>query len=372
MAPNPRLISLALVASTLLFSGCQSQTPLIPITVGHISSQDEVGQQATRAIDLALDELNKVDEKQRPIQVRHTDAQGKLDAFAAEAVRLATVSDAVALIGGTTAPQVEQLDRGLVPVIGLCGMRTPVMGSLVFLTDLSPECRGDVAAKFVTQELKAPYVLEIVDQRDEEAKRISAAFTKSIAKQYKRDEPLQHKTLLITSDGDITRAAERIEKTKPDAAVFAGKLETLAEIQRNLAHPVPIVFASPTAGAPLSRFQNDVYTITAYAADDSVKSIKKFRERFQAKFSTEPDETAALAYDAVRLLAKAARETTSFYVPEKLAEAVAAIKDFPGVTGTVSFAGGRQLRRPAFILRRDGSIVKRYTAEESLVSGARE
>jgi len=351
-----------LLLLALLLAGCQSQNPHPPITIGHVSNQSgpnaETAEQSRRAIELALTMINK-DDRLAALHVRHTDTQGKLEAFAAEAVRLISVSDAVALLGGRTSAEIEQLDRGLAPVLGLGGMRTPAMSQLVFLTDLAPETRGDVTAKFVVQDLKVTYVLEIIDRREAEANRVSAAFTASIAKLYKRDEPLQHKTVYLSSDADITRAAERVEKTKPDAVVFAGKIETLNEIQRNLAHPVPVVLATAASAEMLQRFPNDIYLISAYAPDDSVASIKEFREKYRDKFAAEPDDASVLTYDAVHLLAHAIRETPEFYRPNKLAETLAGIKDFPGVTGKLSFAGERNLRRPAFILRMGTSIVKR-------------
>lgn len=355
-------------------SGCQSERTPPPITLGHVCSKSGTesitAKLSTDAIRLALEDINKND-KLAPIHVRHTDAQDKLQAFAAEAVRLVTVSDAVAIIGGATSSQVEQLDRSLAPVLGLCGMRTPIMSELAFLTDLSPECRGSVAAKYVVQELKVTYVLEIVDRRDEEANRVSAAFSSSIAKLYKRDEPLQHVTVAINGDGDITRAAERVEKTKPDAVVFAGKLATLTEMQRNLAHPVPVMLATAAPHDKHSTLPGEIYGIAAYALDDNVPSIRRFRSRFIDAFGEEPNDIAVLTYDAVRILAKVVRETPEYYKHEKLAEALLRVKDFPGITGPLSFDGQRQLRRPAFILRLGKNIVKRYDAEETLVVSKR-
>jgi len=47
----------------------------------------------------------------RPVIVRHADDKGDLDAAEGQAVRLVTLNHALALLGGTSAPDVIRLDR---------------------------------------------------------------------------------------------------------------------------------------------------------------------------------------------------------------------------------------------------------------------
>jgi branched-chain amino acid transport system substrate-binding protein len=96
-----------------------------------------------------------------------------------------------------------------------------------------------------------------------------------------------------------------------------------------------------------------VLVVTAFAlAKDNAKG-QEFAKKYRAATGDDPDVHAAVAYDNVRLVAEALKQG----VPEKadkLAEELAKIQDFPGLTGPLSFKGERQLRRPAFVAALDG------------------
>ena len=78
---------------------------------------------------------------------------------------------------------------------------------------------------------------------------------------------------------------------------------------------------------------------------------------------TVPDSPAALGYDAARILF-AAMERARSLAGEDLAAAVAATRDFPGVTGLISIDAERNARKPAVVLEMrkgaDGRILPAY------------
>src|SRR5262249_30687318 len=125
-------------------AGCSGDSAPPPVYLGHVatlSGPDKYpGEQAMRGIRLAVQEQNAraQPQNQRPLIVRHTDTQGKLEAFEGEAVRLATINKVVALFGGTTPDEVTRMDRARVPILTPLGQRTPGMSDLVFCMGLSP------------------------------------------------------------------------------------------------------------------------------------------------------------------------------------------------------------------------------------------
>src|SRR5262249_3811960 len=153
-----------------------------PIVVGHVALQSgpdrDAGEHASRGITLAVKEFNKgAEAPERPVVVPHTDTRGQPEAFEAEAVRLVNVNKAVALLGGTSAAEVEALDKARVPVVTPSGLRTSKMSDVVFLVGLSPAAQGKALARFAAEELpEAPGVVILADDRREEALRLADAF----------------------------------------------------------------------------------------------------------------------------------------------------------------------------------------------------
>lgn len=88
------------------------------------------------------------------------------------------------------------------------------------------------------------------------------------------------------------------------------------------------------------------YTTHAYLGADNTKAmVQNFRNAYSAAYSgSQPDAFAALGYDAVNLLADAIRRagTTD---PEAVRQALAATKDFQGITGVIRYENGGQIPR---------------------------
>ncbi|MGB3210079.1 MAG: ABC transporter substrate-binding protein [Desulforhopalus sp.] len=86
------------------------------------------------------------------------------------------------------------------------------------------------------------------------------------------------------------------------------------------------------------------YTTHVYlGVDNPDPRVRKFSQAYLAAYGgNPPDAFAALGYDSVNLLAEAIRQakTTS---PDAVRQALAGIDGFHGVTGTISYIGGRQI-----------------------------
>ena len=83
----------------------------------------------------------------------------------------------------------------------------------------------------------------------------------------------------------------------------------------------------------------------------------RFRADYHATFGTEPRATAALTYDATRILLEALRRAGSTGA-ERLRDAIAATDDYQGASGTISFRGRTDPGRQVSIAElRDGALV---------------
>jgi branched-chain amino acid transport system substrate-binding protein len=106
---------------------------------------------------------------------------------------------------------------------------------------------------------------------------------------------------------------------------------------------------------------------THMSLEDPSPIVQKFKSDYQAMFGNPPENAfAALGYDAMKLLARAI-EIVGTDDPKKIPEGLAQIKDFQGVSGTISYEAGSQVpnKSVAVIEVKDGKFVtvKQITPE---------
>ena len=87
-----------------------------------------------------------------------------------------------------------------------------------------------------------------------------------------------------------------------------------------------------------------------FSADESRPVVVRFRARYRATYQREPDAFAALAYDAARLLLAALTQAASAE-PAAIRAALLQTRNFPGVTGTITYDGSQTPRKDVTILR---------------------
>ncbi len=84
-------------------------------------------------------------------------------------------------------------------------------------------------------------------------------------------------------------------------------------------------------------------------------------KKYEAKFGAKPDAMGALGYDSALVLADAIKRAGTTE-GAKVRDALAATKDFQGVTGKMTIDPERNARKPAVILQiKGGKFVYRET-----------
>jgi branched-chain amino acid transport system substrate-binding protein len=86
----------------------------------------------------------------------------------------------------------------------------------------------------------------------------------------------------------------------------------------------------------------------------------KFVADYKKQFNAEPDGISAVAYDGASILYDAIKRAGSTD-PAKIRDALAATKDFPGVTGKITIDKNRNAIKPAVILQVQGKDYKYVT-----------
>jgi branched-chain amino acid transport system substrate-binding protein len=158
-------------------------------------------------------------------------------------------------------------------------------------------------------------------------------------------------------DKDFNAQLTAIKAANPDGIFVPGyytEVGLIALQARQLGITVPLFGGDgwespslvPIGGAAL---EGDYFS-THYSHEDSSPAIQSFVKAYQAKYNGEmPDAMAALGYDSAMMLVDAMKKAGSTD-GAKVRDALAAEKDFQGVTGNITMDANRNASKPAVIL----------------------
>ncbi|MGH9175156.1 MAG: ABC transporter substrate-binding protein, partial [Vicinamibacterales bacterium] len=162
-------------------------------------------------------------------------------------------------------------------------------------------------------------------------------------------------------DQDFTAQLTTIRGTQPDAIFIPGYYTDVANIAlqvRKLGLSMPLLGGDGWDSSKLVEIAGEAiegcYYSNHYSHQDPSPRVRDFISKYEAEYGATPDGLAALGYDAAMLLFDAMRRTESLS-GEDLAAAIAATRDFEGVTGTITIDQDRNAVKSAVMLQiRDG------------------
>jgi len=118
---------------------------------------------------------------------------------------------------------------------------------------------------------------------------------------------------------------------------------------------------------------NGSYFTNHYSPYDTDPKVQKFVNDYKSRYGNVPDALAATAYDAARIMFDAIKRSKSLGGND-IREALVATKDFPGVTGTVTFNENRDAVKPIVMIEiKDGgtyAVRERVTVEGATTAAA--
>jgi branched-chain amino acid transport system substrate-binding protein len=340
-----------------------------PILVGHYASmtgsEATFGQSTDNGIRLALKERNAAGGvKGRQIEVITYDDQGKPQEAGTAVTRLITddhvvavlgeVASSLSLAGGAVAQQYG------VPMVTPSSTNPAVtrgkdMVSRVCFID---PFQGYVGAKFARENLDADAAAILYDQQQ--------AYSTGLADEFKKHFVEMGGTITTEQeynggDSDLSAQLTTIRSSAPDVIYIPGYYTDVGNIAiqaRRLGIEVPLLGGDGWDSSQLTAIGGEAiegsYYSNHYAPDQPSEEVKQFVDKYQAEYGVVPDGLAALGYDAANLLFEAMERADSLD-GKALAAAIAATKDFRGVTGVISMDENRDAQKPAVIVQiKDG------------------
>jgi branched-chain amino acid transport system substrate-binding protein len=106
---------------------------------------------------------------------------------------------------------------------------------------------------------------------------------------------------------------------------------------------------SPSLISVAGKSADGSYYTDHFSPNDPNRLVQGFVEAYRTKYGTAPDALAALWYDGAGLLTDAMRRAGSAE-SAKIRDALAATKNFPGVTGNISLDEQRNASKPGVIV----------------------
>jgi len=326
------------------------------------------GQSSREATELAVDEVNTAGGilGGRKFKLLVEDDQSKPDEAASAVTKLITQDKAVAILGevasrrSLAAAPIAQ--RYAVPMItpSSTNERVTEVGDYIFRVCFIDPFQGEVLAKFAVNDLKAKKAAVLKDIQQDYSVGLTDSITRSFAALGGQVlDPVSYSS----GDGDFRAVLTQIRSQKPDVVFVTGyypEAAIIARQARELGMNMPLLGGDGWVGDALQNGRealNNTYISNHYSGDNPDPVVQNFVTTYTARFKREPDAIAALAYDAVKVLADAMTRANSTDGP-KVRDALAKT-DVAGVTGRLKINAKRNMEKPAVIQEvtfKDGKV----------------
>ncbi len=373
---RPAFAAALALAATLFFPACGGKTTPGPaqspdeILVGHYGSmtgsEATFGHSSDEGFLLAVEERNaKGGVKGKKVRVKTYDTQGKTQEAGTAVTRFVTDDKVVALLGevasslsiagGRVAQQYG------VPMITPASTNPAVtqVGDMVFRICFLDSFQGEAMAKFAAQSLKAKKVAILYDQGQAYSKGLKDYFGAAFAA---LGGTVTTEQAYTGGDQDFSAQLTTIRETKPDAVFVPGYYTDAGNVAiqaRRLGLTAPLLGGDGWDSAKLAEIGGAAiegsYFSNHYSHEDPRPEVQAFLAAYRAKYHGTPDAMVALAYDAARLLFDAMDRAPSLSGKD-LAAAIAATKDFAGVTGKITIDADRNAKKSAVIVQMKGGV----------------
>ena len=361
-----KCVALALAILICLAACSQPKTPetlKVGVFLSLTGSTASYGTSSLNAIKLATDEINSLggingNQIELVIEDDHSstlDIPAIVTTLIKDAKVGALLAEPVSTRAMAAAPIAQQNQIVMISSASVKPELT-MNGDYIFRACFISSTEGEAIAKFATSKLKATTAAIILDDKNDYAV-VLAGFFKESFKQL--GGKIVSEQRYDASDTDLSSQLAAIKSANPDIIFAPGFYTTASLVAREVKRAnlsATLIGSDGWDSASLMQGGSEpfagVYFANHFWVGNDEPLVKKFVADYQAKYGVAPDATAATAYDAARLLFDAFKRAHS---REKSAvrNALAATRDFPGVTGKITIDSNRNAQVPVYILRID-------------------
>jgi branched-chain amino acid transport system substrate-binding protein len=353
-------------------AGSGGQPATGDIVIGHFGSMTGAyatfGISTDQGIKLAVEERNaKGGVKGRKIVLVTQDDAGKQTEASTAVTRLINDHKAVAILGevasslsvagGTIAQKAK------VPMISPSSTNPDVtdVGDFIFRVCFLDDFQGWVGAKFAKENLKATKAAILFDQAQAYSTGLADFFEKAFKEM---GGTIATKQAYTGGNFEISSQLQAIKGSGAEVVYLPGYYSdagTIIRKAREAGITVPFLGGDGWDSEELLKIAgpaiNGNYYSNHYSPEENNPIVQNFVSGYRKKFGKTPDGLAALGYDAALILFDAMDKAPSLSGTD-LRDAIAATKNFSGVTGTFSIDENRNAQKSAVIVEyKDSKLV---------------
>ena len=337
------------------------------IVIGEYGSftgkQSDFGIQTDNGIQLAVEETNQaggidVGGKKMKVKLVTEDDQSKSDLADTAVKRLIDEKNVTAILGEVASANSQAggkvcQDRG-VPMISPSSTNENVTKGRdeVFRVCFIDSYQAGVVARYIIDGLKVKNVATFTNKSES----YSTGFTDEFKKKFTQygGKVIMEQTY-GTNDQDYRGPLTAIKSANPDAILVPGYYSDAASIAkqaRELGIKVPLLGGDGWSSPELLKIGGSSVEGCYFSDHMSIKDpkpvVQNFVKGYNGKFKTEPTSMSALGYDAAKILFDAITraKTTD---KKAIRDAIAATKDYEGLTGKITIDENRNAKKPAVI-----------------------
>ena len=354
---------LAVTVILFILTACTREPDAIKLGhYGSLTGKDAAFGVATRkGVLLAIEEINaKGGVLGRPLAYLVEDIQSKQGESATAVKKLISRDKVVAVIGANaSANSLEAApicQNSQIPMMAISSTnpRVTEVGDYIFRICFIDPFQGAVLAKFAHTSLKAKRVALLTAVNSPYSVGLSAVLRQDFTA---RGGEIIAEQKYNEGEKDFRAQLTALRPLKPDVIAITGFYAEAALIclqARALGIDVPFIGGDGWEAPQLielgGKAVEGTYYSTYFSAENDAPEVRAFVKKFSARWTNEtPEAVSALGYDAVYLIAAAMTNAGTTAGP-KLRDAIAATKNFPGVTGQTTIDEKRNSAKAAVML----------------------
>jgi branched-chain amino acid transport system substrate-binding protein len=360
-------LCLTLFAAASCRSGAVDNKPAAEdngnVKIGVCADSSPAGQATRNGAQLAVDEVNKAGGVGgRQLELIVEDGGETAEGVSAAVGKMAGQGRARAIVCGPSkasagaAAKAQELKAPLVSTSS-ADPKLTAAGDYVFRVSFPDSYQGEAMAKYAANNIHAKTAAIITESNSDYGGELTRAFEENFTR---LGGQVTQKLTYAPTDSDFKSQLTTARDSNAEVIYIPGRYAQagrLANQAKELGVKATLLggdgWNDPRLFEAGAEALDGSYITGPFSANDPEPRVRKFAADYEARFGGRPDPSAALAYDATKLVSDAIARAGS-NDSAKLRDAIAQTSGFKGLTGDISFNAERNAVKPTLILKIQG------------------